>query len=88
MSIVFGDANSLSMGLYFYKSTALCPHHGEVGGDFHVFVTSEPTYTTGKICPKCFVDWVHAHVNAVQPCHSPAARITALLPPETPEPAE
>jgi hypothetical protein len=67
MNIGFADANTFSMGAFYYGSKAQCPKHGVVGGDFHVYVTSEPEYKTGKICPKCFVDFIAANVQAVTP---------------------
>lgn len=63
--IGFSDANTFSLGTHHYPSRATCPSHGEVVGDFAVYVTSDPEYTTGKICPKCYVDWVRANVQAV-----------------------
>lgn len=63
--IGFSDANTFSSGVFFYGSKAECPKHGEVSGDFRCFVTSDPSYTTPKICPKCYVDWVTANVTAV-----------------------
>ena len=46
-------------------TVAYCPKHGKVGGDFRVFVSAEPEYTSPHICPKCYVDWVGANVQAV-----------------------
>lgn len=61
----FSDANSFSAGPYYFATKAVCPTHGEVGGDFQCFVMAEPSYSTGKICPKCYVDWVRANVQSV-----------------------
>ena len=59
------DANTFTMGAFYHSTVALCPKHGKVGGDFRVFVSAEPEYTTPSICPKCYVDWVGANVQAV-----------------------
>ena len=65
--IEFSDANTGSAGVFYYGTKATCPLHGEVSGDFRCFVTADPTYTTPKLCPKCYVDWVGSHVQAVAP---------------------
>jgi len=65
--IGFSDANTFSMGAFHYSTKATCRIHGEVGGDFRCFVAASPPYSTGPICPKCFVDWVKANVTAVTP---------------------
>lgn len=48
----------------------ICPTHGEVDGNFHAYVTSDPDYRTPNICPKCYIDWIAAHVQAVTPVAS------------------
>lgn len=68
--IGFSDANTFSMGAYYYGTKAQCPKHGVVGGDFYCFVTQEPEFKTPKICPKCYVEWVAANVQAVAPLPS------------------
>lgn len=42
--------------------TGQCPKHGKIEATFHVFATSDPDYSTGRICPKCFVDFIRANV--------------------------
>ena len=74
--IGFSDANTFSMGAFYYSSKAECPKHGTVGGDFFCYVTADPTFKSPKLCPKCYVEWVTANVQAVAP--------TPATPKETP----
>ena len=67
IDIGFSAANTFSLATHYYASRATCPTHGEVGGDFRVYVTGEPVYASPKLCPKCFVDFIAAHVTHVQP---------------------
>ncbi len=67
MSIGIADANTGSLGAFYYGTKAKCPKHGEVSGDFYVYVTDEPAFQTPKLCPKCFVEWTGANVQHVSP---------------------
>jgi hypothetical protein len=75
---VGGQAATFRFGTIGLKPLANCPTHGIVTGEFRVYATDDPSYTTPAICPKCFIDFVGAHVTKTTP-------IAAL--PETTDPA-
>jgi hypothetical protein len=68
--IVFRENATFRASTAVIGVRGICPTHGEVDGNFHCFVTSEPDYRSPNLCPKCYVDWISAHVQAVTPKES------------------
>ncbi len=65
--LIFRENSAFGGKMVVVGPHGICPTHGEVDGNFHAYVTSNPDYRTPNICPKCYIDWVSASVTAVTP---------------------
>ena len=43
-----------------------CEIHGEVFEFWIGYGATDPLYSTPKLCPKCYVDWVTVNVRSTQ----------------------